>query len=1650
MNAAAMRSGAVSGKQHRPSKRRWITIAVAALGAGALFAGAGAPRAQPRAVAPPAGPGSGAPVRGPDSQSPPAIASTTPAAEATGVSGRGPLIVRFTRRMALTSLSPQSVTLIGPAGAEPVQVLPADRGDLIYLWPDKELLPASRYTLFLSGVTDDVHRPLPLSAIGFDTAAKLAEDPVAPSSVGTAATDPARARPAAQGSPDQDLAAQRARLTPSERQAVVQAEAAGDPEDWMPGPQHFRGRWRADRAPSPLEALPPLQALPGVTALSGRVLGLHGHAVPGVTLRIGDRDVRTDVTGRFLLQGLPPGFAKLEIDGATADRAGARYGYYAARIELQPLQTTIVPYTIWMPRLDPAGTIRIAAPTTGETVLTSPRIPGLELHIPAGTVIRDRQGQIVTELNITAIPVDRPPFPVPDLRVPVYFTIQPGGAVLQSVTGKPSAGARLFYPNFNREVPGARGVFWNYDPDEREWFVYGMGTISADARQAIPNDGVVIHELTGAMFNGTNAPGPDGPPPCGVGACCSPGGSGPDGGGEDCDDSGNTRGWSNDSDAGAGACGLGGDPVSLFVGQFEHTERDLVLPDVMPLDITRTYRSLDKNQRAFGVGMTHAYDVFLFSQAQWQEVDLILPGGTRVHYARTSPGTGFTDAVFESSDPGQWQHSILARNNPRLGWDLTFRDGRKWFFRQFQPLSEIADRNGNLTRIVREADNGATGKVLRIVSPNGRRVDFTYNAAGFVSTLTDNLGRSFVYHYDDAGHLTEVVDPMGGTRRYTWDPANHRITAIHDPDGNAYVQNEYDTVGRIKKQTLSDGSVFLYDYTTQNGAVTRTDVTDRRGSVRRVQFDPTGYVVRNTYPLGHPEQQVTTYEVSNGNITASVDPLSRRTEYRYDAAGNTTRVTRLAGTGHAVSTSITYDPVFNLPLTITDANGNATTLSFDPRGNLIRVSNALGLATTFSYDGQGRRLTSTDPLGRVTILTYDGGDVSSVTYPLGRQLKYITDTAGRVMALIDALGNRSLYDWDDMNRMVGVTDPLGGLASFAFSASGNLISGTDLRGNTTHYRYNSLGKLQSIRDAESRDKTLRYDPSGQLQQLIDRNGQLMFVTRDALGRVKTVGFGATAANPTAYQSQIENTWDTANRLTQIIEKTCADPVGSPGCATVASSSVISRAYDDLDRMISEVTPQGEVNYAYDAAGRRTSMTIKNGPPGAQVAQPTITYTHDTINRLIGISQAAGTINAGQAQNITLAYDAASQRTQITLANGSTTSYTYNDAHEITALVYKKADGTVIGDLQYEYDANGHRTGVGGSLARLALPPADITDAAYDANNRLLTWNGKRFAYDSEGNLTSDGTSTYRWDERNRLRAIRNGATEVASFLYDGRGRRIGKTIGQETTGFLYDVDSIVQELQGTTNSAGVKAHLLNGGVDEVFLRLEGNDGANRQSLLADANHNTVMLLDAAQSSMVAYTYEPYGATTADAVHSNNRQFTGRENDNPGTDQGLYYYRARYYMPGTGRFMSEDPIGWVSGQMNNYLYVNANPATYRDPTGLSPGVGAGALAGCGIGGLAGPGGCAIGAGVGAAVAGVATAVAAIWAIFSAAANDNATDAANDNDSLFGRRRKCLPQYYVDTADCGSWYTNDSVYDACMDHARDNLFRCLNFQKRRPFP
>ena len=284
----------------------------------------------------------------------------------------------------------------------------------------------------------------------------------------------------------------------------AQGAASADDEVFDPSKNDAWRRWRINRPESPWQHLPALMGPAGVTALSGQALKLNGTPLANVTMRLDGQTVVTDNSGRFLLldKNLAIGWHTLIIEGRTAGGQGATYGRFDVAVRITPGKTNVLPYTIWMPKIDTQHAVKIASPTTAETVITTPYIPGLELRLPVGTVITDDDGRVVREVSITPIPVDRPPFPLPvGSDVPIYFTIQPGGAYV-AVTGTGAhIGARLIYPNYRDLATGTKVDFWHYQPQAgKGWHAYGTGAVSADGRQVVPDPGTRLYTFTGAMF----------------------------------------------------------------------------------------------------------------------------------------------------------------------------------------------------------------------------------------------------------------------------------------------------------------------------------------------------------------------------------------------------------------------------------------------------------------------------------------------------------------------------------------------------------------------------------------------------------------------------------------------------------------------------------------------------------------------------------------------------------------------------------------------------------------------------------------------------------------------------------------------------------------------------------------------------------------------------------------------------------------------------------------------------------------------------------------------------------------------------------------------------------------------------------------------
>ena len=1343
----------------------------------------------------------------------PFVTASLPVDGATDVPVDSRIAVRFSKPLRVETLNSETVKLTSSEATVLAKVVGAESGRLVFLTPLESLLPGTAYTVSLSNASDSTTTLTP-ATVSFTTAGEK----------------------------------------------KTEFQPTGD-ADWVPGNDNFRGDWRSKRESSPAENQPPLQAGPNETALSGLVLTLLGQPLAGVTIRVDGHSTQTDNTGRFLLSSLSSGRRVMIIDGRSANRPGRTYGIFKVGVEITSNKTNVLPYTIWMPRLDMAHSVSITSPTTGEVVITNPLIPGLELRLPAGTAIRDIDGNPVTQISITPVPTDRPPFPLPNgFHVPVFASIQPGGASLIPPR------ARLIYPNYTNQRPGARINFWNYDAHEKGWYIYGQGSVTADGKQVVPDPGVVIYEFSGIMISGTGNPPATAPRP--------------------------------------GNCKKGGDPVDLSTGLFLYEKADLTLPDTMPIEIRRVYRPQDSTSRAFGIGTNFRYDMFLWSVNNYQEADLVLPDGARIHFSRISPGTGFTDAVYEhTGTPTAFYKALLFWNGS--GWDLRLRDGLTYIFPDMAPLSGIRDRYGNQTTITRQ--NGPFGNISRITSPNGRWIEFTYDTSDRITKIKDNISRVVDYTYDASGRLWKASnvhfesETNPGVTEYTYD-TSHRMLTIKDPRNNTYVVNEYDTNGRVKKQTQADLTTFVFDYVLDvNGNVTQTDVTDPRANIHRSVFNTDGYTTTETYAFGKPEQQVTTYERQPGNniLLSFTGPFGQKNTFTYDAAGNILTATQNADTPTAQTYTYTYESVFNQLTSVTDPLNHTLTFGYDVNGNLESLTDALDHSTTYTYTSAGQLASTTNALNHTTTFAYDAGVLASITDPLGRVTSWFTDAGGRKLSMTNALGMTTSYQYDAMNRLTKITSPQGEHTSFAYDANSNLLSVTDPRGKITSYSYNAMNRLQSRTDPLLKVESYEYDEAGNLKKYTDRRNKVTTFSYDGLDRQTFVGYGMTAGP--VFESTINYTYGVNSG------SGCGCGSGSiPTTITDSATGTITRTYDDFDRLTSEVTPQGTVSYTYDAGDRLQTVAV----PG----QATITYTYDDANRLTGITQGTSVISVG--------YDDANRRTSLTLPNGVLVSYGFDNASQLTSINYNSAGGA-LGNLTYAYDTAGRRTKIGGSFAQMVMPDT-FASATIDDANRLTQRGSSTFTYDDNGNMTSDGTKTYTWNARNELSSV-SGPGLSASFLYDSSGRRSRKTVNGVTTDYLFDGVDVVQEQQGGTPVA----NMLLGSLDEVFTR---TDGTGTQTLLLNAIGSTLGLVDSSGVLQTQYNYDPFGGTAAGGPPSSNAtQYAGREND----ATGLYYNRARYYAPSLQRFISEDPIEFAGG-INQYAYVENNPISFNDPLGLAAG------------------------------------------------------------------------------------------------------------------
>jgi RHS repeat-associated protein len=301
-------------------------------------------------------------------------------------------------------------------------------------------------------------------------------------------------------------------------------------------------------------------------------------------------------------------------------------------------------------------------------------------------------------------------------------------------------------------------------------------------------------------------------------------------------------------------------------------------------------------------------------------------------------------------------------------------------------------------------------------------------------------------------------------------------------------------------------------------------------------------------------------------------------------------------------------------------------------------------------------------------------------------------------------------------------------------------------------------------------------------------------------------------------------------------------------------------------------------------------------------------------------------NISPERKASLVYDAAGRLDMLTSFNGTAVDLGYDTADRLTEIRHL-AGGAVLANYAYQLDANGNPRQV--SIDAEPILPAGLINRSdtFDFNpekNRLtqvtLAGTVSTPVFDDEGRLQQSGGTNYVFDAAHRLTARGN-----ATYQYDGVGNRLVATRNGVVTRYVYDASGNL--LAEADASGAIQRYYIHG----VGLMALVTANGELYVYHHDRTGHTVALMDAQAAVVNRYAYSPYGRVLArEEAIAQPFTFVGQYGVMD-EGEGFYYMRARYYDAVSGRFISEDPAGFVDGP-NLYAYAGGNPVLVVDPEG----------------------------------------------------------------------------------------------------------------------
>jgi RHS repeat-associated protein len=802
---------------------------------------------------------------------------------------------------------------------------------------------------------------------------------------------------------------------------------------------------------------------------------------------------------------------------------------------------------------------------------------------------------------------------------------------------------------------------------------------------------------------------------------------------------------------------------------------------------------------------------------------------------------------------------------------------------------------------------------------------------------TGDISRTITRTYWPCPMDYYIVDRLA-SENIQYGTANHLTTYAYRDDGKMTTKNV-------------SGVVTTYTYHCNPPLFERSDnlgnlkrITD--GASRWVEYDDYEYSVAKTINKGN------VYSINRsvnweGTIASETNGRGYTTSYGYDGQNRLIQITPPGGD----PTIIQYNLYYGKDKTVS-RGPSWTKYFYDRWARVDSTANSVGVKIDYQYDAFDRKTYESYPYTTSNIgrsFEYDGLDrTKRITNPDGSYSEY-TYYQSKV-TYRNGLGKYTEFQYHAFGNpfadklLASVKDALNQTTSYEYNAVSYLTSLSADGDYTRCYHYNSKYFMDYEISPERGQINYGYDNAGNLIQRTDANGNTTDYSYDNVTRLTNIDYPGTSYDVNYY-------YDSADNCTRMITPTTTCSLFYDPLNQITKKKLLIDTYAYTD------------SFTYDSRGNITRITY----PGDW----NVDFTYDSENRLLTVPNY---ING----NIT--YHPSGKEASFTTTNGRTTTCTYNNRYWTSNIT---VNGNVMNE-SYQYDPVGNLTTLTDNLNG-----ANSQSYTYDDVGRLKTFNGPwgngtynyatgyaigrryqevigantttyhylstthrlasttgadpfAFAYDNNGNLTEiRGKLLLTYDYENRTVSINNLELRTTDFVYNAKGERVKKTLGEihakgdQQPMKLEEAYYYLTGLQGE-----VLCEIERFGQTKTFyVYLNGKKlckvrGTNKYFYHNDYLGSAKAMTDNSGTQVYSWLGYPFGRQYSITGPSyTNYRFVGKELDK---STGLYYFGARYYMPEIGRFVTPDPVGKFEKKdpktINLYTYCTDNPTRYVDPSG----------------------------------------------------------------------------------------------------------------------